>query len=725
MYRNLYFLLGGCAVLVAIFFAAFNGSDADRADYVWVNGTEPETLDIARLTGQPEGDICFGIFEGLTVYHPETLEPMPGVAQSWDVDGLTFTFHLRPDAWWVKDGKVFEVDGKKRNVTAGDFVYSWQRHCLPETASQYGFLLDYIQGIEEFKKKVEDHWNEVCEQRRKDGFALPTKLTDLDDETRDKVQEFRDRLWAELVGIQASDDGQTLIVRLKAFVPYFLQLTNFYPLMPVPREAVEKHQTEWVLPRNIVTNGAYMLENWRFNYKVRLRKNPHYWETKEYAQRRMAELQSLAEPTRTQEAELELLSTLGSFEEHGIETMDARAVEKEDTALNLYLDGEADKIRTIPTMIVGDLLKANREKPIPSLHHAMNPTIYYFDVNLDQPVFRGSEAGRKLRVALALAIDRKRLIDEILRAGQAPAYSMVARDFAAGYEAADRFGTGDFDKDVALAKQLVQEVKQAGVNPPQFRILYNTLEGHKIIAAFIQDQWKQHLGIDVALENQEWQVYLNSRRSGKFDIARAGWIPDYSDPNTFLELYTTNDFDSDRDSTRLEREIVYNPQNHGKYNNPLYNRIVMTYCNDLLDLLATDQGRAVIVADVKGWPSFAEAVANKPRGKRQTTSFDDLQSAIEEYAGLSDEMRRFEAAARIRLLLLEIAEQMLMYDMPIIPLYHYSMTELWPAELEGIWMNERDVHPQKFLRWKDGRRPTGSRYDQFPFIWPKSERAAR
>lgn len=721
MYRNLYFLIAGCAALVAIFLMAFNGSEGEQADYVWTNGTEPETLDIAHLTGQPEGDICFAIFEGLTVYHPQTLQPMPGVAQSWDVDGLTYTFHLRPDAWWVKQGKRFEDEGKQRNVTAHDFVYSWQRHCLPETGSQYGFLLDYVEGIDEFKRKVEEQWNEICERRKADDLPLPTKLSDLDEETRKSVQAFRDKLWADVVGIKAKDDGRTLVVRLKAFVPYFLQLTNFYPLMPVPREAIEEHGSKWILPENIVTNGAYMLEDWRFNYKIRLRKNPHYWETKKFVDQRVGELKSLTERNEAQAAELELLTTLGSFEERGIETMDALAVEKEDTSLNLYLDGQNDKVRSLPTVVVGDLLQEDQKRPIPALHHARNPTIYYFDVNLDQPVFRHGEAGRKLRVALALAIDRKRLIDEILRAGQAPAYAMVAREFARGYQAADRFGTGDFNKDLQLAKQLLQEVKDAGLKPPEFHILYNTLESHKIIAAFIQDQWKQHLGIDATLENQEWQVYLNNRRDGKFDIARAGWIPDYSDPNTFLELYTTNDVSSDRDPARLKEPVVYNPQNHGKYNNPHYNRILTMYSIDLLDFLKTAESRQAILDDVRGWPAFSVAIEQKRRGPHHTTSIAELESAMDQYGGLSDEEKKLEAADAVRLLLLEIAEQMLMHDMPIIPLYHYSMTELWPAELEGIWMNERDVHLQKFLRWKDGHRPKGSRYSQFPFIWPDRE----
>ena len=718
MYRNLIIIALGCSVLLGVFFISFNGTARGRADYAWVNGAEPETLDITYMTGQPEGEIAFAIFEGLTVYHPKTLEPMPGVARAWEQKGLTITFHLRPDAWWVKQGEIFTVDGKKQNVTAHDFVYAWQRMCLPETGSQYSFLLDYISGVEEFKTETAAHWKQVVERLAKEGKQAPSKLTELDESLRQEVEEFRAKLWNEKVGVKAPDD-LTLEVHLKSFVPYFIQLTNFYPLFPLPRQAIAKFGNQWTMPENIVTNGPYMLEDWRFNSFIRMKKNPFYWETEEHTVRRIAELKALEKRTRTDELELELLTTLGSFQKRGLVTLDALAIEQEDIALNLYVNGDVDKIRRIIPHVVGEVLRENKIKPIPHLHHEVEPAIYYYDINLQLPVFQSPETGRKIRQALALAIDRKRLIREVSRAEQSPAYSMVA-DLMRGYNAEPRFGTGDLEKDIAEAKKLLAEVKAEGVTLPKLRILYNTLEAHKSIAAFIQDQWKQNLGIDAKLENQEWQVYLNSRRTGQFDLARAGWIPDYSDPNTFLELFTCDDFDSDRNPGRIDQPIVFNQQNHPKYHNPHYNRIMLQYSARMLDYLATAEKRQAIIDDMKSWPGFQSAIAGKVR-KTGTTSIADLEREMAEFSKLQSEGEKLQKSLAIRFLLLEIAEQMLMWDLPVIPIYHYTSSELWPPELEGIASNEREVHPPKYLRWKDDHRAAGPRYDAFPRFWPKFE----
>ena len=133
---------------------SFTGDARSRADYIWNNQTEPQTLDPRQMNGQPEGAITMALFEGLTVYHPETLEPVPGVAKSWRIDGLTYTFHLRRDAWWVKGPQIFRTKNGPRNVTAHDFIYTWQAHAHPETGSAYAYLFHLIAGYEEYQEKV-------------------------------------------------------------------------------------------------------------------------------------------------------------------------------------------------------------------------------------------------------------------------------------------------------------------------------------------------------------------------------------------------------------------------------------------------------------------------------------------------------------------------------------------------------------------------------------------
>ena len=160
MYRNLLAIAGGCLGLVAVFLLAFDGRARGRADFAWINTTEPQTLDPQRTSAQPEGAIALCLFEGLTVYDPRDLRPVPGVARSVRVDGTRHVFDLRDDAVWVKgDEVVRKADGSPRRMTAEDFAWSWRRHLHPEVGSEYGGLLSMIRGVKAYPWEVADHWS--------------------------------------------------------------------------------------------------------------------------------------------------------------------------------------------------------------------------------------------------------------------------------------------------------------------------------------------------------------------------------------------------------------------------------------------------------------------------------------------------------------------------------------------------------------------------------------
>ena len=207
----------------------------DRADLVFINGAEPETLDPAIITGQPEGRVVSALFEGLLRFSAEG-QAEPGVAERWDIaeDGRSYVFHLRPDARW-SDG---------RSVTAQDFVDSWQRTLDPATGSQYNYQLHYL----------------------KNGAAFASgELTD-----------FRE------VGVRALDE-RTLAVELENPTPFFLELCAFPTLFPVRLDLIEKVGDDWVKPEHIITNGAFTLDAWRLNDHIRLRRNPLYWDRENVA----------------------------------------------------------------------------------------------------------------------------------------------------------------------------------------------------------------------------------------------------------------------------------------------------------------------------------------------------------------------------------------------------------------------------------------------------------
>ncbi|MBL6756860.1 MAG: peptide ABC transporter substrate-binding protein [Planctomycetes bacterium] len=230
-------LLGG-----AIY--ATRGARLEPADFVFNNGTEVQTLDPATVTGVPEGRAIRMLFEGLLVSHPETLEPLPGVAERWEVseDGLEYTFHLRRDALWSNGDPV----------TAEDFMWSFERFLDPQTAAEYAYMLWYVEGAEAFTTEVEDG-------KAVHGF--------------------------DTVGITAPDE-YTIRFRLKAPTPFFLELMAFYPMFPVNRRNIEeakerfpdRWQQQWLRPENIVCNGPYVVEFRRVNDRIRFAKNPRYWD---------------------------------------------------------------------------------------------------------------------------------------------------------------------------------------------------------------------------------------------------------------------------------------------------------------------------------------------------------------------------------------------------------------------------------------------------------------
>ncbi|HEY5792928.1 MAG TPA: peptide ABC transporter substrate-binding protein, partial [Chthoniobacterales bacterium] len=200
------------------------------ADLTFLNGAEPETLDPAIITGQPEGRVVNALFEGLLRYDAKG-RGIPGTAESWEIspDGKTYTFHLRDNARW-SDG---------RPVTAEDFVRSWRRTLSPATASPYNYMLFPIRHAEAFAEG--------------------------------KLADFHE------VGVKALD-ARTLRVELAHATSYFLDLCAVPALHPVPVDLIDHVGDAWVKPEHIVTNGPFRLEKWRLNDSITLRKNPDYWD---------------------------------------------------------------------------------------------------------------------------------------------------------------------------------------------------------------------------------------------------------------------------------------------------------------------------------------------------------------------------------------------------------------------------------------------------------------
>jgi len=418
----------------------------DRADLVFLNGAEPETLDPSLITGQPEMRIGEALFEGLTAFD-EHGQVVPGVAEKWDIspDGRVYIFHLRKNARWSNGDPV----------TAPDFRDSWRRTLAPDTGSEYAYQLYYIHNGRPFNEG---------------------KLTDF-----------------SRTGVVALDDW-TLQVTLDNPTPFFLELCASTPLFPVHLPSVEKWGDNWIKPGHLVGNGPYRLDEWRINDRVRLVKNPFYWDATHV----------------------------------GMQTIDALPTSRATTAFNFYAAGQADLIMDkglVPPALMTDLRKR------PDFHSAPFLGNYFIRFNVTRPALKDP----RIRRALALVIDKRLIVEKITRAGELPANSLVPPG-CAGYQPPP-----GLERNPEEARRLLAEAGYPGGKGfPLLTYLYSEGELNEAIAVELQSMFRQELGINISLERQEWKVYLNSMNSLDFDLCRSSWVGDYDDPNTFLDMFVTD-----------------------------------------------------------------------------------------------------------------------------------------------------------------------------------------
>jgi oligopeptide transport system substrate-binding protein len=425
-----------------------------KDEFVFGNENEPETLDPQKVSGVPDNNIVVQMFEGLLQQGPDWVSLRPGMAQEIPQpqdSGKKYVFRLRPDLKW-SDGSP---------LTAKDFEWSWLRAMRSDTMSPYSYwLTDNILGASEYAA------NPSPENQRN-------------------------------VGVRAIDD-LTFEVKLNKPVPYFLNLTAESVLYPVKREVVEKHGDLWIRPENIVSNGAYKMSHWEVNKRIRLTKNPFYWNAKNVA----------------------------------IEHVIAYPINDKQTAVSMFRQGQLDW--TGHNGAPNALVPSYRSDPYFRVEPAF--ITYFYRFNTTRPPLNDS----RVRQALALAIDREALVEQITRGGEQAAYGLVPLK-TGRYRSPVGMLTRDFQENLQKAKALLAEAGYPdgkGLRP--LSLQYDTKELHKRIAQALQVMWKNHLGVEVRPFNLEWKVYLAQQRAMDFDISRSGWMGDYPDPASFLELFVSH-----------------------------------------------------------------------------------------------------------------------------------------------------------------------------------------
>ena len=555
------------------------------------NSSEPKGLDPHLVSGVLESNIIRALFEGLCVEHPsKDSTSLPGVAQTWtpNEDFTEWIFNLNPEARWS--------DGVQ--VTAHDFVFSYKRLLSPDPnwPAEYAEMLYFLKNGEAYDRsyfgqilcgndpdfplswkvlekanfkgerdlKLENfagkEFSELGEIARKklepyleNGQSVDLKkittekvdvaglsraeqriylnakgidklskeelvflkgksdLVNWTDEVPEEVRQLvldriiahheagQPNLWEKAqVGVEAIDDV-TLKITLRGPVPFLPEITKHYTWYPVPKHVILQYgdintafSSRWTRPGNLVSNGPFKLKEWRTNHYLEVEKNPQYWD---------AESVSL----------------------EGIRYL---PITNYFTETRMFGDEQIHLTYTVPS----ELIPMAKEKYPDKMRQEAYVGTRFIRVNTRNEPLNNP----KVRRALALAIDQKSMCEKILQGGQTPASGIVPP--FGDYQAA---GVIAFDPD--MARQLLKESGYSTDSKfSEIKLLTTSSESAAREAEALQAMWTEHLGINVRIEQREWGTYLQKQYQADYDLCVAGWIGDYLDPTTFLEMWITD-----------------------------------------------------------------------------------------------------------------------------------------------------------------------------------------
>jgi oligopeptide transport system substrate-binding protein len=414
------------------------------------NGEEPETLDPHLALGMPASHILRDLFEGLTAVSADG-DPIPGAALRWNIsrDARTYTFYLHRDMVWSNGDPL----------AAEDFVYSLQRALDPETASSAARTLMPIQNAREVL-----------------AGELPV---------------------AEL-GIALLDEF-TMQISLAGPTPYFLGLLASPVAYPVNRKNLEEFGDQFSKAGVLVSNGAYVLEDWKPRTSIELKKNPNFREAGQTIIERVIYV-----PT-----------------------------EDRSTEVKQFRAGELDWTNEVPNNQFRWLQRHYPDELVVSPWMGS----YFLGFNLTQEPFIDNPS---LRMSLILSIDREIITEKVTQFGELPSFALVPPGIDGYVPFSPEYADWSQEERDHEARRLYEQAGYSEGNPLRIEIRYNTSDNNKKIALAIASMWKQALGVNATLVNEEFRVFLQNREQKLItQVFRAGWISDYNDPYSFLELFRT------------------------------------------------------------------------------------------------------------------------------------------------------------------------------------------
>jgi oligopeptide transport system substrate-binding protein len=530
-------------VALAVFVTGFS-SQRERADFVFVNRGDVFTLDPQRMSWLNDMQIAYCLYEGVVRWNTVDFSLEAAAAESYDIseDKKTYTFRLRKDALWSNGAPV----------TAYDFQYAWMRLLTPDTSSDYSGFFFSIAGANEY-------WDWRVQQLTEQNVLT---LGEIESKFRDTVR-------------ISTPSAYELVVELERPVPYFLDQLALAVCSPVFKPAVEgwdiggeeyksaiKHgwrgvapppiekrkwitvdqdsgriqqQYFWARPGTLVSNGPYILDDWRYKRDMWLLKNPLYH----------------------------------SQEKVGVESIQARTIVDPNTAVLTFENGEADWLNGVNVDYQADMLAEKERGERTNIHAIPTFGTDFFSFNCRDSLQSGDanpfhEAG--IRRAFVLATDRQAIVEYATRLREPVVTSIVPPNSIVGYGSVQGLGFDPTTAREEFAKLgwidrdgdgLVEN--EHGKNFPTVDLLYTTnTPRYKWISLALRDQWKKTLGVDVALRGTDNKFFSADLRSGNFMIARGRWYGDYGDPTTFLDIFHSENGNNDRGyaNVDIDRAIV-------------------------------------------------------------------------------------------------------------------------------------------------------------------------
>ncbi len=463
-------------------------------------GAYPDTVDPALNSAVDGGTYIVHVFSGLVGYEddgngnavlaPHCATELPeGVLLE---DGKTsYTFTLRDGLKW-SDGT---------DLTAQDFVYAWNRAADPATGADYGYMFEVIDGYTEMMEMYDEEGNLVGDKKS--------------------------------LNITASEDGKQLTVVLTVDVPYFHELCAFPAYMPVRQDLVEAHGDAWATSADTyIGNGAYKVTEFTQTQMV-LEKNEFYFDADKVVTDKIT---------------------------FAFNSDDASLLTNFQNGSYLFID-------SVPNDEIASLQEGEYKDEF-FVEGQLGTYYVSFNVNDEALAEFTEDEKAKIRNALSLLIDRNYICEEIGQAGQVPAAGFVAMGLTEpdGAEFITKNGPNgdgagyysvakeDYQANCEAAVKLLEEVaassgkftmadgKVAGF--PALTYVTNDGSGHEAIATYLQQVWGNY-GFEIKVEVQEWNTFLNTRKDGGYSVARNGWLGDYNDPISFLDMWVSGSGNND------------------------------------------------------------------------------------------------------------------------------------------------------------------------------------